>query len=274
MGGLDIRGPRRGEEDGLRGERGRHGIVLTCGACGYIGPRDSVARCPSCAGTVLVTRPKAIVERARGTQLVLVGYTSAALCTGCDAEEPAHSPKHDARDPAGGAADRGPGDPASDAARPPRRTGRCARRPSGNDESGVIVSDELMQIGEVAERTALSLRTIRYYEEVGLVVPSARSQGGFRLYTEDDVDRLLVVKRMKPLEFSLEEMRDLLDVVDRVRAADDDAERAALLERLAMYREACAQRIAALRQQLATAEAFADELRRVPTRRRAATRRS
>ena len=48
---------------------------------------------------------------------------------------------------------------------------------------------EQMQIGEVAERTGLSLRTIRYYEEVGLAVPSARSQGGFRLYTEPDVGR-------------------------------------------------------------------------------------
>lgn len=43
-----------------------------------------------------------------------------------------------------------------------------------------------MQIGEVAERIGLSLRTIRYYEEVGLVVPSVRSQGGFRLYTEPE----------------------------------------------------------------------------------------
>ena len=44
-----------------------------------------------------------------------------------------------------------------------------------------------MQIGEVAERTNLSLRTIRYYEEVDLVPPSARTPGGFRLYTEADV---------------------------------------------------------------------------------------
>ena len=46
---------------------------------------------------------------------------------------------------------------------------------------------EHMQIGEVAERVKLSLRTIRHYEEVGLVPPSARSKGGFRLYTEADV---------------------------------------------------------------------------------------
>lgn len=73
---------------------------------------------------------------------------------------------------------------------------------------------ERMQIGEVAERTGLSLRTIRYYEEVGLVVPSARSQGGFRLYAEPDVDRLQLIKRMKPLGFQLDEMRDLLAILD------------------------------------------------------------
>ncbi|MEV6934127.1 MerR family DNA-binding transcriptional regulator, partial [Streptomyces sp. NPDC051132] len=43
------------------------------------------------------------------------------------------------------------------------------------------MSSEHMQIGEVAARTELSLRTIRHYEETGLVIPSARSQGGFRL---------------------------------------------------------------------------------------------
>lgn len=70
-----------------------------------------------------------------------------------------------------------------------------------------------MQIGEVAERTGLSLRTIRYYGEVGLVTPSSRTEGGFRLYTEDDVARLELVKAMKPLGYSLEEMGEVLDVV-------------------------------------------------------------
>ena len=67
-----------------------------------------------------------------------------------------------------------------------------------------------MKIGEVAERTGLSLRTIRHYDETGLVVPSARTVGGFRMYTEVEVARLLVIKRMKPLGYSLEEMADLL----------------------------------------------------------------
>jgi DNA-binding transcriptional MerR regulator len=69
---------------------------------------------------------------------------------------------------------------------------------------------EHLQIGEVAARTELSIKTIRHYDEVGLVVPSARSAGGFRLYTTGDVDRLLAIRRMKPLGFSLDEMRQLL----------------------------------------------------------------
>jgi DNA-binding transcriptional MerR regulator len=73
----------------------------------------------------------------------------------------------------------------------------------------------LLQIGEVAERVGLSLRTVRYYEEVGLVTPDSRSEGGFRLYSEADVERLLLLKRMKPLGLSLEEMRELGDLIER-----------------------------------------------------------
>jgi DNA-binding transcriptional MerR regulator len=115
-----------------------------------------------------------------------------------------------------------------------------------------------MQIGEVAERTGLSLRTIRYYEEVGLAVPSARSQGGFRLYTELDVDRLELIKRMKPLGFQLEEMRDLLAILDPQPGAsqvDDPAAR--LAEFSATAEQACEQ----LRAKLQVAEEFAAMLR-------------
>ena len=70
------------------------------------------------------------------------------------------------------------------------------------------------QIGEVAERTELSLRTLRHYDEIGLLQPSARSEGGFRLYTDDDVDRLLVIRRMKPLGPSAELRARLRGVID------------------------------------------------------------
>ncbi|MFD6230359.1 MerR family transcriptional regulator [Streptomyces sp. NPDC060232] len=127
------------------------------------------------------------------------------------------------------------------------------------------MTERQMQIGEVAERTGLSLRTIRHYEEVGLVIPSARSRGGFRLYTDADVDRLMVIRRMKPLDFSLEEMRDLLEITDRIAAmgeAPAGEEKERLRERLDAYREVADARCEKLRAQLMAAEDFAATLRR------------
>ena len=125
------------------------------------------------------------------------------------------------------------------------------------------MAEPTMHIGEVAERIGLSLRTIRYYEEVGLIAPSARTQGGFRLYTEADATRLQLVKDMKPLGFSLDEMRDLLGVLDQL---DDEGTEVIthdqLIERLAMYRVAADARCDALRGQLRIAESFAGTLRR------------
>jgi DNA-binding transcriptional MerR regulator len=119
------------------------------------------------------------------------------------------------------------------------------------------------QIGEVAARTELSLRTIRHYEETGLVVPSARSQGGFRLYAENDVARLMVIRRMKPLGFTLDQMRDLLDATDRLDADGElgPTEREALLERVRAYEQAAAEQVEKLRVQLSRAEDFAATLR-------------
>lgn len=119
------------------------------------------------------------------------------------------------------------------------------------------MTEKHMQIGEVATRTELSLRTIRYYEEVGLVSPSARTSGGFRLYSEADVQRLELVKRMKPLDFSLEDMGALLHVVDELDAGPSAAERAALLARLEGFRVAADSRVADLRRKLRFAEEFA-----------------
>src|SRR3954470_7271518 len=135
------------------------------------------------------------------------------------------------------------------------------REPDGGLQA---MTEPTMQIGEVAERIGLSLRTIRYYEEVGLITPSARSQGGFRLYTEHDASRLQLVKDMKPLGFSLDEMRDLLGVLDKLDGIDEanptPSEQEALLERLAMFRVAADARTDALRAQLRIAESFAGKL--------------
>jgi MerR family transcriptional regulator, copper efflux regulator len=115
----------------------------------------------------------------------------------------------------------------------------------------------LLQIGQVAERTGLSLRTIRFYEENGLVRPTTRTDGGFRLYSEDDVARLEVIKRMKPLGFTVEEMRELLTLLDDLTDSPGDA---ALVDRLRMFHEAATARVRALRDQLSVAEEFAGTL--------------
>lgn len=78
-------------------------------------------------------------------------------------------------------------------------------------------AEERLQIGEVAARTELSIKTIRHYDDVGLVKPSARTAGGFRLYTMADVNRLLAIRRMKPLGFTLDEMRELLAALETLR---------------------------------------------------------
>ncbi len=117
-----------------------------------------------------------------------------------------------------------------------------------------------MQIGEVAVWTELSLRAIRHYEETGLVIPSARSQGGFRLYAEADVGRLMVIRRMKPLGFTLDEMRDLLAATDRLDSDEHPeaaAGREALPERVRGCEQAAVRKVEELRVQLERAEDFA-----------------
>ena len=74
--------------------------------------------------------------------------------------------------------------------------------------------DGYLQIGDVAKQVELSLRTVRFYEEQGIITPVGRSEGGFRLYTDEHVARLMVVRRMKPLGFSVTEMQQLLSAVD------------------------------------------------------------
>lgn len=76
------------------------------------------------------------------------------------------------------------------------------------------MNDTHVHIGEVVDATGLSHRTIRYYEEMGLVTPSGRTEGGFRLYGEADIDRLLLIKPMKPLGFSIDQIRQLLTALD------------------------------------------------------------
>lgn len=64
-------------------------------------------------------------------------------------------------------------------------------------------------IGDVAREVGLTPRTIRYYEDIGLLDSVRRVEGGRRVYTEDDLRRLKFIQRLKVLGLSLEEMRQL-----------------------------------------------------------------
>jgi DNA-binding transcriptional MerR regulator len=134
---------------------------------------------------------------------------------------------------------------------------------------------DMHQIGQVAERVDLSLRTVRYYEEMGLISPEKRTDGGFRLYTEENIDRLLLIKQMKPLGFSVQEMRELLDSRDALQSLElHDPKRREAADRLLEFARAADERCGKLRKHLAAGEELAKQLARESRRDGSASRRS
>ena len=100
---------------------------------------------------------------------------------------------------------------------------------------------EFLQIDEVASRTGLTKRTIRYYEEIGLLHPPTRTEGGYRLFALEDVQRLERIKRLRELmNFSLAEIKEHVEadelreqLRDQMRQEVDEANRLEKLHRLA-----------------------------------------
>ena len=76
-------------------------------------------------------------------------------------------------------------------------------------------SNNLFTIEQVAARTGLTKRTLRYYEEVGLLPPTGRTEGNYRRYIEEDIQRLERIKKLRDLlGFSLADIRELLNAED------------------------------------------------------------
>ncbi len=67
------------------------------------------------------------------------------------------------------------------------------------------------KVGELATRAGVSVRTLRHYDQIGLLSPARRSESGYRLYSTSDVARLQQIRSLRALGFSLEEIRALLD---------------------------------------------------------------
>lgn len=121
---------------------------------------------------------------------------------------------------------------------------------------------ELSRVGEVAERLGVSPRTIKYYEELGLIEPEARSSGGFRLYGEEDVRRLERILRMKGVGYSLATIRELLAVRDAAQEADKVTLLQKVAGRLKERERDATVRIQQMQNDLKQAEALHEELRR------------
>ena len=127
----------------------------------------------------------------------------------------------------------------------------------------------LLKIGEIAEIVGLSLRTIRFYEEEGLVLPETRSAGGFRLYSSTATRRLALIKRMKPLGFSVEEIGNVLETLDELAGdVTEDARREQLVADLDAYRTRVEERAADLIAKAARGREFGAHMRAVADRHR------
>ena len=141
--------------------------------------------------------------------------------------------------------------------------------------SDTTTTERFLQIGEAAERANLTQRTLRYYEEKGLLSPPTRLEGGFRLYSSDDMERVERIRQLKELlGFSLAEIKEMLEAEDvrlQIKAGwrkDADAEEKA--EKARLGREVTVQQItlidqkmekmASLREQLAERVKKYDEL--------------
>ena len=101
----------------------------------------------------------------------------------------------------------------------------------------------MIRIGEVAERVGVTPRTIRYYEEIGLLPGSSRSKGTHRLYDDNDVERLAELTRLRDLlNLSLDELKELVEAEEvravlrrRLDETDSDEERVEIIETALPY---------------------------------------
>ena len=76
------------------------------------------------------------------------------------------------------------------------------------------IPEGYMRIGEMAKKAGTNINTLRYYDKEGLLSPSPRSEGGYRLYTDQDMARLIQIQTMKELGFSLTEIKKYLVSLD------------------------------------------------------------
>ena len=108
---------------------------------------------------------------------------------------------------------------------------------------------ELLKLGDVARVAGTNLRTLRYYEELGLLEPASRSQGGFRYYRRTQLNRLNMIRDLQSLGLNLDRIRELM----ATREVVDDREKFLTRVRQALHEQdrLLSERVRALEEQRA-----------------------
>ncbi|WP_437723356.1 MerR family transcriptional regulator [Sorangium sp. So ce861] len=97
-----------------------------------------------------------------------------------------------------------------------------------------------LKVGDLAKQTGLSVRTLHYYEEIGLLSPSHRTASGHRMYSAGDVARLQQIKSLRELGFSLEQITGCLDSPGFSPLGTIELHLARLREQIALEQKLCA----------------------------------
>jgi Cu(I)-responsive transcriptional regulator len=85
-----------------------------------------------------------------------------------------------------------------------------------------------MNIGKAAGITGLPTKTVRYYADIGLVLPSARTRAGYRNYDNSAINKLVFVKRARSFDFSIEDCRELLGLYEAKSRSSSDVRKIAI----------------------------------------------
>lgn len=83
--------------------------------------------------------------------------------------------------------------------------------------------EKLMVIGEIAKEVGCTTRMIRYYEELDLIKPKARSKGRFRLYDEESLKRIQVIQRLSSLDFPLSRIKEMFSIRNKSQTGNESS---------------------------------------------------
>ena len=104
----------------------------------------------------------------------------------------------------------------------------------------------MMQIGALAAKAGITPRAVRYYEELGMIQPVERTEGGFRLYSEGQLQRLFIIRNLKSMGFDLERIQTLFSLRSRAQSGGELA--GSMVEFLERQQEEINQKLTQYRQ--------------------------